>query len=164
MISLTLILIWFVVVALIDLFTTRMGRRCCDDGRVSDEIRKSAFTGCTYDMFKVAYPVLFLLALQGGLIPAIVTVFAAAFLHWSGFEDFMFYALEPLFPQPHRDETWRYDVKILIWRFKSKLTYLSEYLIKPYWLWLFAGKEVTLKGFLICNLVSVLFIVFLSTL
>ena len=38
----------------------------------------------------------------------------------------MFYALEPLFPQPHRDELWRYDVKILIWRCKSKLTYLER--------------------------------------
>ena len=142
-----------------------MGRRCCDDGRVSDEIRKPAFNACTWDMFKVAYPFLFLFAfMSSGIWCATLTIISAMFLHYSGFEDFMFYALEPLFPQPHRDEVWRYDVKILIWRCKSKLTYLSEYLIKPYWLWLFAGKEVTLNGFLVCNVVSVGIIVILSSL
>jgi hypothetical protein len=163
MINLLFIFIWFVIIALIDLFITRMGRRCCDDGRVPDEIRKQAFGACTWDMFKVGYPILFLFTLlDSGIWSAVFTIISTAFLHYAGFEDFMFYFLEPLFPQPYRDSTWRYDMKIGIWRCKSELTYLSDYSVKPYWLWLFAGKKVKFSGFIICNLVSVLIIGFLS--
>ena len=162
MINLIIVFAWFIVIALIDLFTTRMGRRCCDNGRVPDDVRGIAFNACTWDMFKVGYPVLFAIGyLFGGIFFACLSALVAGLLHYVGWEDLMFYILEPLFPQPHRDELWRYDVKFLIWRCKSKLSYLGKGGWNDKLLMWFCGDDVDLRYFLVFNIEVLLLVILL---
>ena len=150
MIDLLNILFFFVVIALVDLGTTKSLRLVGYD--------YDAYTYCSKIIFIGWYAtVIFFFAFTSqSFLDGLIKFAFYPFLHYAGFEDLLFYLLEPLIKQPNREQ--HYPTKILCFRFPVDMHYLGEGVeghpgLHDRLLELFGGKNVSLRGFLICNII-----------